>query len=102
MKAQFRNTPIYDETLREGTLEKADIEKVKEIMHDVKTGKIGIDTLYRSEKPTPLAYHIFAKYADISELMAPERVLLSNIDRMKKAIEARTATLLCMSCGEWT
>jgi len=33
--------------------------------------------------------------------MAPERVLLSNIDKMKRAIEARTATLLCMSCGEW-
>jgi ATP-dependent Lhr-like helicase len=34
--------------------------------------------------------------------MAPERVLLSNIDKMKMAIEARTATLLCMKCGEWT
>jgi ATP-dependent Lhr-like helicase len=33
--------------------------------------------------------------------MAPERVLLSNIDKMKMAIEARTATLMCMSCGEW-
>jgi len=61
-----------------------------------------VSTLYRSETPTPLAYHILAKYSDISELMAPERVLLSNIDKMKRAIEARTATLLCMSCGEWT
>jgi ATP-dependent Lhr-like helicase len=34
--------------------------------------------------------------------MAPERVLLSNIDKMKRAIEARTAMLMCMSCGEWT
>jgi ATP-dependent Lhr-like helicase len=33
--------------------------------------------------------------------MAPERVLLSNIDKMKKAIEARTARLLCMQCSEW-
>jgi ATP-dependent Lhr-like helicase len=33
--------------------------------------------------------------------MAPERLLLSNIDRMKKAIEARTSSLLCMSCGQW-
>ncbi|MGW8289069.1 MAG: hypothetical protein ACWGNP_02240, partial [Candidatus Bathyarchaeia archaeon] len=57
---------------------------------------------YRSEKPTPLAYHILTKYADISELMAPERVLLSNIEKMKMAIETRTATLLCMKCGQWT
>ena len=102
LKAQFRNTPIYDETLREGMLEKADIEKVKEIMQQVREGKIKVSTFYRSEKPTPLAYHILEKYADFSELMAPERVLLSNIDKMKKAIEARTAPLFCMSCGKWT
>jgi ATP-dependent Lhr-like helicase len=34
--------------------------------------------------------------------MAPEQVLLSNIEKMKRAIEARTARLLCMKCGEWT
>jgi ATP-dependent Lhr-like helicase len=42
-----------------------------------------------------------AKYSDVSELMAPEQVLLSNIDKMKMAIDARTATLFCMSCNEW-
>jgi len=101
LPAQFRETPIYDETLREAMLEKVDIEKAKEIMRDVKSGEIKVSTLYRSERPTPLAYHILAKYSDVSELMAPERVLLSNIDKMKKAIEARTAMLLCMECGEW-
>jgi len=102
LPAQFRETPIYDETLREAMVEKVDIEKLKEIVHNIKDGKIRVGTLYRSEKPTPLAYHILAKYSDASELMAPERVLLSNIDKMKRAIEARTATLLCVSCGEWT
>jgi len=102
LKAQFEGTPIYDETLREAMLEKVDLKKVKQIMRAVREGKIKVSMLYRSEKPTPLAYHILAKYADTSELMAPERVLLSNIDKMKMAIEARTATLLCMKCGEWT
>ncbi|HEY4674483.1 MAG TPA: helicase-related protein, partial [Candidatus Bathyarchaeia archaeon] len=98
----FNGTPIYDETLREAMLENVDVAKVKEIMRSVRDGKIKVSTLYRSEKPTPLAYHILAKYSDISELMAPERVLLSNLDKMKKAIEARTAVLLCMACGDWT
>ena len=102
LKAAFEDTPIYDETLREALLEKADVARVKQIMRDVIDGKINVSTLVRSEKPTPLAYHILSQYADVSELMAPERVLLSNIDRMKMAIEARTVTLLCMSCGEWT
>ena len=102
LKAAFEGTPIYDETLREALLEKADVSMVKRIMRDVKNGKVKVSSLYRAEKPTSLAYHILAQFADVSELMAPERVLLSNIDRMKMAIEARTATLLCMTCGEWT
>ena len=102
LKAAFEDTPIYDETLREALLEKADVARAKQVMRDVIDGRIRVSTLMRSEKPTPLGYHILSQYADISELMAPERVLLSNIDRMKMAIEARTVTLLCMTCGEWT
>ena len=101
LPAQFRNTPIYDETLREAFVEKVDVEKVKEIMHRIENGEIKVSIVYRSERPTPLAHHILAKYADVSELMAPERVLLSNIEKMKRAIEARNVTLLCMSCGRW-
>jgi ATP-dependent helicase Lhr and Lhr-like helicase len=102
LRASFEDTPIYDETLREGMLEKADVEKSKQIMRDVQAGKIAVRWIIRSEKPTPLAYHILAQYADISELMAPERVILSNIDKMKNAIEARMATLLCLNCAAWT
>jgi ATP-dependent Lhr-like helicase len=97
----FEKTPVYEETVREAMLEKVDINKVKEIMRRVKDGSVKVVTVYRSEKPTPLAYHILSQYSDISELMAPEEVLLSNIERMKKAIEARTARLLCMENGDW-
>jgi len=99
LPARFEKTPIYEETLREAMLEKVDIPTVKRIMRGVKRGKIKVSTLFRLEKPTPLAYHILAKYAEIPELMAPERVLLSNIERMKRAIMARKVSLLCLSCG---
>jgi ATP-dependent Lhr-like helicase len=102
LKASFQNTPVYEETIREGMLEKADLAKAKEIFHLVKQGKIAVATIVRADKPTPLAYHILAQYSDISELMAPERVILSNIDKMKNAIEARMATLFCLNCGNWT
>jgi len=102
LRAAFEGTPIYDETLREALLEKADVPRVKQILRDVADGKVRVSTLIRMEKPTPLAYHILSQYADVTELMAPERVLLSNIDRIKMSIEARTVKLLCMTCGEWT
>lgn len=98
---RFADTPIYDETLREAMVEKVDVAKTKEIMSDVRNGKIKVTTIYRAEKPTPLAYHILEKFSDVSELMAPEQVLLNNIEKMKKAIEARMASLLCMKCNEW-
>jgi len=101
LKAAFEGTPIYDETLREAIMDKVDLQQVKLILHDVKEGKITISTITR-EKPTPLAYHILMQYADTAELMAPERLLLTNIDRMKHSIEARTAKLLCMNCSAWT
>jgi ATP-dependent Lhr-like helicase len=98
---RFMNTPILDETLREAMIEKVDIERAKEIMGAVRNGKIKISSVFSQEKPTPLAYHMLAKFSDMSELMAPERLLMTNIDKMKMAIGARKASLLCMSCGQW-
>lgn len=95
----FEKTPVYEETLREAMLEKVDIRAVIEIMRSVKEGKTGVSTQYRTNSPTPLGYHILSKYAEIPELMAPERVLLNNIERMRRAILAKRASMLCLSCG---
>ena len=102
LPGRFDRTPIYDETLREAMVEKVDMKRAKEILRQVGCGKIRVSTFCSVDKPTPLAYHILFKYSDMSELMAPERLLLSNIDRMKKAIEARTVKVFCMSCGDWS
>jgi ATP-dependent Lhr-like helicase len=99
---RFEKTPIYDETIREAMTEKVDIPSVKKIMKNVEEGKIRVSILLRLENPTPLAYRIFAKYSEVPELMAPEQVLLSNIERMKRTIAARKAVFLCLSCGNVT
>jgi ATP-dependent Lhr-like helicase len=99
---RFRDTPVYDETLREAMLEKVDLDKVKQVLHKIKDGEIRVSTLCRSEKPSPLAYRMLAKYSDVSELMASEEVLQSNIEKMKMAVEARRVNLLCMQCGGWS
>jgi ATP-dependent Lhr-like helicase len=101
LPTRFIGTPIRDETIREAMIEKVDIKRVKGIMHLIKSGESKVSTIFSAEKPTPLAYHMLAKFSDMSELMAPEDVLLNNMDRMKKTVEARTARMLCMSCGEW-
>jgi ATP-dependent Lhr-like helicase len=102
LRAQFDNTPVYRETIREAMMEKIDLPRAKQIMRDLAAGKIKITTYISYEKPTPLAYHILSKYADVTELMAPERVIVNNIDKLKMAIDARTITLMCMKCAQWT
>jgi ATP-dependent Lhr-like helicase len=102
LKARFDSTPVYRETIREAMIEKIDLPKAKQIMREVAAGKIKVTTYLSYEKPTPLAYHILAQYADVTELMAPERVIVNNIDKLKMAIDARTVTLLCMKCAQWT
>jgi ATP-dependent Lhr-like helicase len=102
LKSRFDNTPIYRETIREAMMEKVDLECAKQVMCDVKEGKIKVSTLVDYENPTPLAHHILSKFADVTELMAPERVILSNIDKLKMAIDARETTLMCMKCGQWS
>jgi ATP-dependent Lhr-like helicase len=98
---RFEKTPVYEETLREAMMEKVDIPMVKCLTKLISDGKLKINTLLRLEKPSPLAYAILTKFSQIPELMAPEQVLLSNIERMKKELTARTVTLLCLSSGDW-
>lgn len=102
LKSHFDNTPVYRETIREAMMEKVDLDRAKQIMADVRAGKIKVATYVSYEKPSPLAYHILSKYGDVTELMAPERILVNNVDKLKLAIDARETTLLCMKCGEWS
>jgi len=102
LKSHFDNTPVYRETIREALMEKVDIGRAKQIIAAVKAGKIKVTTYISHEKPSPLAYHILSKYGDATELMAPEKMLVNNIDKLKMAIDARETTLLCMKCGEWS
>ena len=81
--------------------ERVDLEAVKRMMASIRSGKIQVKTLLSKDKPSPIAYHILEKYADIPELMAPRRVIMSNIERMKRSIESRKVRLLCLSCGDW-
>lgn len=98
---RFKKTPVFEETLREVMTERIDLEAVKRMMASIRSGQIQVKTLLSKEKPSPIAYHILEKYADIPELMAPRRIIMSNIERMKRSIESRKVRLLCLSCGDW-
>ncbi|HVH15496.1 MAG TPA: DEAD/DEAH box helicase [Candidatus Angelobacter sp.] len=99
LQVRFRLTPIYDETIREAQVERADFEGVKQVFRLVKEGNLDVRFFRSRDKPTPLAYHILYRHVDIPELIAPENVAADNMTRLRISIEGRAIDLLCFDCA---
>ncbi len=98
---RFSNTPVYEETLREALLEKVDLQHTAEVLNRIREGSLKVETRLSLDRPTPIAYHILNKYAEVPEMMAPETTRKDAVDRMKNAILASIVELTCLNCGEW-
>jgi ATP-dependent helicase Lhr and Lhr-like helicase len=99
LQVRFRLTPIYDETIREAQVERADFEGVKRIFKQIKERDLEVSFFRSKDKPTPLAYHILYRHVDIPELIAPENVAADNMARLRFSIEGRAIDLLCFDCA---
>src|SRR5947199_259747 len=99
LQIRFRLTPIYDETIREAQVERADFEGVKKIFKRIKEQNMEVKFFRSKDKPTPLAYHILYRHVDIPELIAPENVAADNMARLRISIEGRAIDLLCFECA---
>src|SRR3989441_4672402 len=102
LQVRFRLTPIYDETIREAQVERADFEGVKKIFKQIKERNMDVRFFRSKDKPTPLAYHLLYRHVDIPELIAPENVAADNMARLRISIEGRAIDLLCFDCATLT
>lgn len=102
LQVRFRLTPIYDETIREAQVERADFEGVKKIFRQIKERNLEVRFFRSKDRPTPLAYHILYRHVDIPELIAPENVAADNMARLRISIEGRAIDLLCFDCANLT
>lgn len=98
---RFTATPIYDETLREVLLEKADLQRAKEVLRMVEKGTVVVDTTLSSKEPTPLARRILNRFVETPEMMALETAGKDTVERMRNAILGSYIELFCLGCGRW-
>ncbi|MFP3950615.1 MAG: DEAD/DEAH box helicase [Candidatus Bathyarchaeia archaeon] len=98
---QYKNTPIYEETLREVYHEKMDVETVKQIFSRINSGDLKVVSRL-SEEPSPLSAHILERYSDVEELIAGGVLAGSQIEDMRRSIRSKKANLLCLGCGTWS
>jgi ATP-dependent Lhr-like helicase len=99
---RFRDTPIYEEALREGLERRADLAGVRALLQGIATGRVEV-ALYRARgRATPLAYHSLNRHLEVPELVAPETAIHDSLERMKLALEREWVRLLCFECGHLT
>ncbi len=99
LPTRFENTPIFEEALQETGRDLLDMERVKIILAEAARGSIRVDVFKSEETPTPIGYHILYRYLDVPELVAPDSLAKSTVQRMKMSIYATSVELVCMKCG---
>ena len=100
LPTRFERTPIYDEAVQESGRDLIDMERAKLVLSRVARGEIAVETFLATDKPTPLAYHILYRYLDAPELVAPDSLAKSSLQRMKLTVHNTDVRLVCMQCGE--
>ncbi len=98
MPVRFRETPIYQETVREVLHNHLDFQGLLELYRRIGDDELSIST-YRGERPTPLGYPIVRRYIEAPELFSPDAEGTDNLERMRKYLEHELVNLLCMECG---
>ncbi len=100
LPTRFENTPIFEEAVQETGRDLIDMPRAKELLLKVAAGKVTVETFVSEERPTPIAYNILYKYLEVPELVAPDSLAKSTVEKMKLSIYGTSVELLCMKCGE--
>ena len=74
--------------------------RAKELLLKVAGGQVAVETFVSEERPTPIAYNILYKYLEVPELVAPDSLAKTTVEKMKLSIYGTSVELLCMKCGE--
>ncbi len=95
----FRDTIVEEETIREILVDKVDYEVLLDLINKAKSGNVQIVVVRRSEL-SPLALSEEALYSRLEFTVStlPKSII---IELVKRRLEEREITLLCLKCG-WT
>src|SRR5437879_13559516 len=81
LQVRFRLTPIYDETIREAQVERADFEGVKRIFKQIRERHMEVRFFRSKDMNTPLDYHHLYSQVVIPELIVHNTIAAVNLRR---------------------
>ena len=100
LPTRFENTPIFEEAVQETGRDMIDMPRAKELLAKVARGEVAVETHLSDERPTPIAYNILYKYLEVPELVAPDSLAKTTVEKMRLSIYSTSVELMCMKCGE--
>jgi ATP-dependent Lhr-like helicase len=95
---RYRKTALYREVLRELFIEKYDIKRTNEVLHEIQNNKRRIIEK-EVKKLSPLAQPILQHTSAFAAL--PLSIEKTVLDLIKERLENKRHRLVCMSCGKW-
>ncbi len=97
---RYKDTPIYEEGIREGSVEKLDVEGMVDLVESLSRGKTKIRCMERSEEegPTSCAKQILLRYAMMPELGSGTSK--EEVGKIRNRLLRRRIDLRCFQCGE--
>ncbi|MEW6070694.1 MAG: helicase-related protein, partial [Candidatus Thermoplasmatota archaeon] len=87
----LKDTLIWEETIAKILWDKMDIERTKLVLAKIQTGDIEI----KGTKLTPIGLE---GYARRKELVLPERAEMEILELLKKRLESKRISVVCLSC----
>jgi len=100
LPTRFERTPIYEEALQETGRDLIDTGRARQLIEEMASGAISVETFQAGDRPTPLAYNLLYRYLEVPEAVAPDSLGKSSYQRMKSSIFLTEVGLVCMKCGK--
>jgi len=88
---KLKDTPIYKEAVREIFFEKMDVNRTKEAIGRIRSGKIKVSI----QKLSPIS----TSHIQLTDLLTPSKPTKAIIEVFKKRIEEEECIFYCLNCG---
>jgi ATP-dependent Lhr-like helicase len=97
----FQGTPIYEEALKEVFTKDLDLDRLVQVLSDIRGGRIELQTLETGGNATPVARLGIERISMKTDLIPPERMRAVLVESAKARFLNEASLFLCTNCWSY-
>jgi len=97
----FQGTPIYEEALKEVFTKDLDLDRLVQVLSDIREGKIDLQKLDTGGNVTPIARLGIERISMKTDLIPPERMRAVLVESAKARFLNEASLFLCTNCWSY-